>query len=211
MSGEAAAGWHGKLPGASDFASRRLDARMVDLWDEWISAGLAKLRSDDGEGWVDSYLASPIWRFAQGPGFFPAPFHDTAWAGVLMPSVDRVGRYYPLMLTAALDTLPQSADARDQLWAWLQRLEDTAFEALDLDWPIQRLDDALFALGLPMQHESACLPPGRQDAGRGEGRAQFFDSAAARTCIWYSEPAKAPFVLLRSTSRDEGIARLWEP
>lgn len=211
MRAEGAAGWHGKLPGASDFASRRLDARLVDLWDDWISAGLARLRSDDADGWVAAYLASPIWRFVQGPGFFPAPFHGTAWAGVLMPSVDRVGRYYPLLLTAALDALPQSADDRRQLWDWLWHLEDTAFEALDRDWSIETLEAALFELGLPAHRASASLSPGWGEAAPDDGPAHFFDSAAAGTCIWYCEPADAPFQLLRSTRRDESIGRLWKP
>lgn len=210
MRAEGAAGWHGKLPGASDFASRRLDARLVDLWDDWISAGLARLRADDAQGWVEAYLASPIWRFVQGPGFFPAPFHKTQWAGVLMPSVDRVGRYYPLMLTAALDALPQSTDARLQLWTWLEHLEDTAFDALDHDWPIETLEAALFELGLPAQREGGSPSPGWDEAAPDGALAQFFDSAAAGTCVWYSEPADGPSLLLRSTRRDEGIGRLWK-
>jgi type VI secretion system protein ImpM len=204
MKGEGAAGWHGKLPGASDFVSRRLDARFVDLWDEWISAGLAKMRLDDEQGWVDAYLASPIWRFA-APGFFPAPFHGGAWAGVLMPSVDRVGRYYPLLLTAPLDQLPRSGEDQARLWSWLARLEDTAFQALDGDWSIEALETALFELGLPLKGHSDMLP-----ADGGGEMTRFFESAAAGSCVWYSDTLDAPAALWRSSRRDEGLCRLWQ-
>lgn len=210
MKTEGAAGWHGKLPGVSDFASRRLDARFVDLWDGWISAGLAKMRSDDADGWVDDYLASPIWRFALPGGFFPAPFHSGAWVGVLMPSVDRVGRYYPLTLTAALNQVPQSADAQAKLWCWLRQLEDTALRALDGDWSIEALETELYQLGLPMLQDidvppAACTGPWVPNAQTLE----FFDSAVSGSCAWYSEVDDPPQVLHSSTP-DENICRLWE-
>lgn len=210
MNSESAAGWHGKLPSVSDFASRRMDARLVDTWDDWISAGLAKMRSDDQERWVDAYLASPTWRFLSGPGFFPVPFDASAWAGVLMPSVDRVGRYYPLALTAPLHEIPRSTESRAGLWWWLQRLEDTAIHALEGDWSIEGLEIELFQLGLPLPRYSdsfAAQAPGQ--GVRGAGVDGFFDLAAAGSCAWYSDANDVPQVL-HSRSRDEKICRLWE-
>lgn len=209
MKAEGAAGWHGKLPSVSDFASRRMDARLVDLWDQWISAGLAKMRSDDEAHWVDAYLASPTWRFVSGPGFFPAPFHIFAWAGVLMPSVDRVGRYYPLTLTAPLSEIPRRVEHQASLWRWLRRLEDTAIQALEEDWPIEALEIELFQLGLPQLQagDAAAAQPG-EPWHPGAGVAEFLDPAATASCAWYSDAHDTPRIL-HLRHRDENICRLW--
>lgn len=140
------AGWFGKLPALGDFGTRRLPPAMVARCDAWLSAGLATSRQQLGAHWLDTYLTAPIWRFAWAPGLAgPA-----GWLGVLMPSVDRVGRYFPLLLAApcGLDSLaglaPQAADA------WLDRLAQIAQGSLD---PATRLDDleaALDALPLPL-------------------------------------------------------------
>ena len=58
-----AVGWHGKLPTVGDFATRRLDGNFVSAWDDWLCAGLARLRADDPQHWLEAYLASPTWRF----------------------------------------------------------------------------------------------------------------------------------------------------
>jgi type VI secretion system protein ImpM len=95
-------GWHGKLPSLGDFASRRLDAAFIDAWDSWLAAGLLGLRERNPAGWLDAYLASPSWRFLLMPGVLPGAAGAQGWAGVLMPSVDRVGRYFPFTIVQPL-------------------------------------------------------------------------------------------------------------
>ena len=82
-------GWYGKLPGLGDFAARRLDKAMVGVWDGWLQDGLQALRQQPG--WLDAYLQSPVWCFALGAGVLG----PQRWLGVMMPSVDAVGRYFP--------------------------------------------------------------------------------------------------------------------
>ncbi|MBI3350910.1 MAG: type VI secretion system-associated protein TagF [Burkholderiales bacterium] len=137
------AGWHGKLPSLGDFASRRLDADFVAVWDGWLAAGLASLRQQSPEGWLQHYLACPAWRFVLMPGALPAPFGDAAYAGVLMPSVDRIGRYFPLTLIAPLPAPPRTEVELRQLLSWLHDLDDLAVDALQDDWPIERLESEL--------------------------------------------------------------------
>src|SRR5262249_2958329 len=108
-----AAGWHGKLPTLGDFATRRLAADFVHSWDAWLSEQLPALRQQPD--WLEAYLASPSWRFLLMPGVLPGPSGETAWAGVLMPSVDRVGRYYPMTLAQPLPALPRGEAAIDAL------------------------------------------------------------------------------------------------
>ncbi len=139
-------GFFGKLPGRGDFISRHLAKTFLEPWDGWLQAAIAASRNQLGESWREYYCTSPIWRFALSPGLCGPAAH----AGILMPSMDRVGRYYPLVIAAALDpdwpllTLPVSADA------WFRRAEQLALAGLDND--ALELDDfsqRVETLGLP--------------------------------------------------------------
>jgi type VI secretion system protein ImpM len=126
MTGATVPGWYGKLPSLGDFASRRLEPDWIARWDAWLAEGLGSMREVRGEAWLAGYLASPPWRFVLSPGVLGEG--ERAWAGVLMASVDRVGRYFPLTIAAPLDSLPSSSVAFDTLLSWLHGLEDTAAE-----------------------------------------------------------------------------------
>jgi type VI secretion system protein ImpM len=142
-------GWHGKLPSLGDFASRRLDAGFVEAWDGWLAAGLLQLREADPAGWLEAYLASPSWRFLLQPGALPGDAGAQGWAGVLMPSVDRVGRYFPFSIVRPLGELPASTQQMQALWHWLGRLDELAADALHDDWPVDRLEDELARMAGP--------------------------------------------------------------
>lgn len=155
----AAPAWYGKLPSLGDFASRRWPPELLEPWDAWLAAGLADWREHDPADWLAHYLACPSWRFVLMPGALmpvaPLPGvlggEAQAHAGVLMPSVDRVGRYFPFTLLQPLPAVPGTdAEWRDLL-AWLHRLDDLAVDALQDDWPVERLEAELAApgLGLP--------------------------------------------------------------
>ena len=131
-------GWYGKLPALGDFASRRLPPEFVEPWDRWLAAGLAAWREHDAE-WLDAFLAAPTWRFVLGADL---PFdRSPGYAGVLMPSVDRVGRYFPLTVARARANGQSSTPA-----SWLEALEKMAVAALVEDWSAERFDDALAGL-----------------------------------------------------------------
>jgi type VI secretion system protein ImpM len=87
-------GLYGKLPTHGDFLRRRVPDDFVAAWDPWLQQCLADSRSILGEQWLAIYLTSPVWRFVLGPhvcGAAPA-------AGLVVPSVDRVGRCFPFAL-----------------------------------------------------------------------------------------------------------------
>ena len=142
-------GWYGKLPTLGDFASRRLEADFIEPWDLWLGEALQAQRSAFGEGWLDAYLDTPPWRFLLSPGALRGVRPDLAFAGVLVPSVDRVGRHFPLTLVASLARIPDLAAGFDALLAWLHRLEDTALDALHGEWTIDDLESALADMGPP--------------------------------------------------------------
>jgi len=143
-----APGWHGKLPSLGDFASRRLDAGFVEVWDAWLAEGLLALREANAD-WLDAYLGSPSWRFLLAPGALAGAAGAQGWAGVLMPSVDRVGRYFPLTLVLPLGDGPAHTEQMRQLWFWLARLDELARDALHDDWTVDRLEDELARMALP--------------------------------------------------------------
>lgn len=146
-------GWYGKLPALGDFASRRLPAEWIAQWDGWLAAGLHQLREAAPDTWLENYLASPAWRFALLPGALPdgaAASGDGLRVGVLVPSVDRVGRYFPLVVVSA--PLPRPVDGAQvaALWHWAGQLEDVAVQALQDDWSAEALDAALANTPLPV-------------------------------------------------------------
>jgi type VI secretion system protein ImpM len=147
-------GWYGKLPTLGDFASRRLDPDFIEPWDVWLGEGLAAQREALGDDWLDAYLSSPSWRFVLMPGVL-SPQQNQAMAGVLMPSVDRVGRYFPLTLATPMPVPPRSASEIELLLGWLHRLEDVAIDALQDDWTIEQLDEALEQLPPVIDTEAA--------------------------------------------------------
>ena len=146
-------GWHGKLPSLGDFASRRLPPDFLAAWDGWLAAGLQQLRERDPAGWLDAYLATPTRRFLLMPGVLPGALPGDlgaqAWAGVLMPSVDRVGRYFPFTLVQAIPPLRAGPTQLQSLWHWLGRLDELAADALQDDWAIDRLEAELARMAGP--------------------------------------------------------------
>lgn len=136
------AGFFGKVTSHGDFVSRRLPPALVGLWDAWLQAGLQASRELLGERWLEVYLTSPIWRFALAPG----ACDEHAWGGVLMPSVDRVGRHFPLTIAAGA---PGGAAMLDWLGcgqAWYEQAEALALSTLQEGFVLDRFDAAVQAL-----------------------------------------------------------------
>lgn len=152
-------GWYGKLPALGDFATRRLPPEVVTRCDAWLSAGLAASRRELGGEWLGLYLTAPIWRFAWSAGVAG----EATWVGVLMPSVDRVGRYFPLLLAAPCPVVQQveAIDAAAEVGAvddWLDRLADMAQDCLQPGASLDSLEAALAADPLPATARWAADP-----------------------------------------------------
>lgn len=142
------AGWYGKLPSLGDFATRRLSGAFVEPWDAWLCERIAETKQRLGERWLALYLTCPVWRFFLMPGVLAAGSGD-CWTGVVMASVDRVGRHFPLTIAAALPAAPTTGSEIDGIWQWLSAVETVALAALDFDHTIERLDAQLAALPVP--------------------------------------------------------------
>src|SRR5262249_11485116 len=137
--GAAIPGWYGKLPSLGDFASRRLPVEFVKAWDACLQEVISASRDALGERWFDASLTMPIWRFV----FLPGLVTQSGWAGVMMPSVDRVGRHFPLTIAIELPSLAAAAFAAFEGAQWFAGLEEAALAVLDPRPGVDGLDRAL--------------------------------------------------------------------
>jgi len=122
-------GFYGKLPALGDFFSRRVDPVTVERWDHWLQDAVAASRQALGEAWLETYLTAPMWRFVLPAGVVG----ERAMAGVLFPSVDRVGRYFPFTVFAALPDRTVGLVVLDRCRAWFERIEDLVLSQLEDD------------------------------------------------------------------------------
>ena len=123
------AGFYGKLPSHGDFVRRRVSDAFVDAWDDWLRECLAASRTALGDRWLDVYLTSPAWRFVCGPG----ACGPSAILGLMAPSVDRVGRYFPLTLVVQLPEYVSLIAAATDAEPFFDRAERLVIETLAAD------------------------------------------------------------------------------
>jgi type VI secretion system protein ImpM len=147
-------GLFGKLPSHGDFLRRRVSDAFVDAWDAWLRECLAESRVALGERWIDLYLTSPAWRFVCEAGACGA----APLVGLMVPSVDRVGRFFPLTLVAELPedvNLMAAASGSSSFFENAERLliETLATEEIDFE----RFDGQVVQLGATL--EALTIPP----------------------------------------------------
>ncbi len=137
------AGWYGKIPATGDFIARRVPSAFSEAWDRWMQAAIAGSRESLGPRWRDTFLSMPVWRFVFSPGMLTA----NAWAGVMAPSVDKVGRYFPLVVASALPSA--SLDPAATLLAaqgWFEAIEALALSAIAPAADSSKIDIAIAQL-----------------------------------------------------------------
>jgi type VI secretion system ImpM family protein len=122
-------GFYGKLPCRGDFLQRRAPQDFVDVWDTWLQAGLHESRQRLQEAWLDAYLTGPVWRFVLSAGVCGAG----VYAGVLVPSVDRVGRYFPLTVVAQLPSEDCPLAVACGMPGWFESAESLVIEAVSAE------------------------------------------------------------------------------
>jgi len=121
----------GKIPSKRDFIAVHAPRRFLTVWENWVQAGIAASREQLGKDWQEAYLSAPIWRFWLGRDIGGAEA-----VGALMPSVDGVGRYFPLTVFAAapegMTIDPPTIDAMD---AWFASIESSMLAVLETTAP----------------------------------------------------------------------------
>lgn len=139
-------GFFGKIPSHGDFLNRRTAREFLEPWDEWLQKSIARSKEQLSDQWLDTYLTSPIWRFVLGANICG----NQAYAGVLMPSVDKVGRYFPLTIMVPIpngfNILQLPKDMND----WFDSAEKQALNALNEPFDLDTFDKAVEKLDVPV-------------------------------------------------------------
>ena len=143
-----AIGFFGKLPGYGDFVERNLPRSFVEGWDLWLQQAMQSSRQMLGEHWLDHYLTAPVWRFALSSGCIDGQ----AWLGLVLPSVDRVGRYFPLTLAQPLPNSTRISAALCQNPSWFEQLEAIALACLRESPTVEAVVEVLEGLQPPRVH-----------------------------------------------------------
>ncbi len=80
----------GKLPAHGDFIARGIAHRDRDVLDRWMASWIEKARAELNDAFDDTYLSAPPWLF-----------ESAQITAVLIPSVDAVGRRFPVLALAS--------------------------------------------------------------------------------------------------------------
>jgi type VI secretion system protein ImpM len=149
------AGLYGKLPAKRDFVAANTPRRFLEVFEPWLQGGVAASRQILGEAWRDAYLSAPIWRFWLG-----ANICGEAVLGAFMPSIDGVGRYFPLTILVGegAGVLPPPELEPNTDWF-------DAVEAILLDALLPERDFDSIATAVAGLEEPAQSPPETSLAG----------------------------------------------
>jgi len=138
-------GAFGKMPTVGDFFRLSPPPGFVKIWDPWIQSVMTTGQGTYGPHFDQHYMSAPIWRFT-----LPANVAGgQKLTGVLMPSVDRVGRRFPLTLVSALPTPGPVALDHLSDTDLFERLEDIALDCLEDNMNQERLAQLLATVQVP--------------------------------------------------------------
>ncbi len=122
-------GLYGKLPAKRDFVAVAASRAFLATWEPWLQGSISASRARLGAEWQSAFLRAPIWRFWLGE-----ELAGGAMIGAFMPSVDGIGRYFPLTVFAQAesgDTLPPPELDVNQ--SWFEQAESLLLAALAQD------------------------------------------------------------------------------
>lgn len=126
-------GYFGKVPVRGDFVGKGLPRSFRDPWDIWLQSVIDMTKKDLDTDWDQFYLTCPAYRFALSPGVCG----KHTWIGVMIPSVDQVGRYYPMTLARSLANNPDAFSAISGNDQWFQSAESLVLSCLSDDFSLQ--------------------------------------------------------------------------
>lgn len=151
-------GFFGKIPLTGDFIHRRMSSVFMNRWDEWLKVNILHSQQKLGDRWLPIYSQSPMWRFCIAPGVID----DKAYLGVMIPSVDSVGRYFPLTVAQAVESKALPFMLSDTANQWFQNIEDLLLDLLEGYEPNLQVFDAKIAALKPKWIDSlSTIPAGK--------------------------------------------------
>lgn len=122
-----ASGLYGKLPAKRDFVVSDVPRDVLRLWEPWIQGGVSASQLALGAAWQERFFSAPIWRFWLGRRLM-----GVEAIGAFMPSVDGIGRAFPLTVVCPADPDTRLASpAQDAQEPWFDAVEALLLAALD--------------------------------------------------------------------------------
>jgi type VI secretion system protein ImpM len=148
-------GLYGKLPAKRDFVAVAAPRPFLNIWEPWMQGGISASRQSLGKDWQEAFLTAPIWRFWLG-----ADLCGATVIGAFMPSLDGIGRYFPLTLFACADEgaaiAPPELDPQDE---WFETAENFLLSTLEPDATFEAASAQLERLPPPSDR----APPARSE------------------------------------------------
>ena len=140
----------GKTPVKRDFIAPGVPRAFLDLWEPWMQAGLSSSKHSLNAEWQPRFLTAPLWRFWLGPALSGA-----TTVGAFMPSLDGIGRYYPLTVLAMPGAgeafAPPDADLHE---SWFEMAESFLLSTLEADATYDDIQARLTALPEPRPYQA---------------------------------------------------------
>lgn len=203
----------GKVQSKRDFISHGAPRSFLSVFEPWIQGAVASSRARLGQSWQAAFLTAPIWRFWLG-----ADICGTTAIGAFTPSMDGVGRYFPLTVAVLAEEgdsiAPPEIDPQD---AWFAKVEDYLLLTLEQDLPFETVIQSLEALPDPRAASAtgagaAIIPGGGAvlrvgGAGFGETcraarEASERARALATTTFWWTEGGAGGYERLALTTNN---------
>jgi len=138
--------WYGKLPSAADFVGRRMPHAMETAWDNWVRSGMDQVRHETGAKWQERFVNCPIWFF-----MYPTQVQGVLAAGAIAPSIDRVGRYYPITVMALSASQPSGFTDDAQVSQFFSGLRSAVIDARRIPLRVEQMDERVLRLCSPFQ------------------------------------------------------------
>jgi len=133
-------GWFGKLPALGDFAGKALPLSLRNQIHAWCAQGMDRLSQTQGETWKVAYQLAPVWHFVMNAHIWDS----RPLMGCVAPSMDRVGRYSPVLVLRSMEAIPIKAHLSPYSH-WLQRVEVLLRQAIGGELSMETIQTELEA------------------------------------------------------------------
>ncbi len=141
-------GFYGKLPTYGDFIQKRLPQNFINPWHQWLQSGMLAARKHEPENWLTYYLNCPAWCFVLSAGICGSQ----AVAGVTIPSVDKVGRYFNFTMASILPDETMPCSFASTCHQWLADIKSLAVAILDDDMDQQSIEESINSQSLELNY-----------------------------------------------------------
>lgn len=190
--------WFGKHPAHGDFVSRGMPDTLRDRMQDWLDGALGAWRMALGEGWADAFDSAPMVRFWIG-----AQVMGGGLSGIMVPSHDKVGRRYPLIVAIGGINIPPPLEPEQVLHDALADQIPAVLANPDLGseiTPAAPMDDVLWAMNATGQTETVLSDIAAEDMCR---------ASQTRSYWWIAGSDADPARVLTVTGMPDGAALGW--